>query len=162
LILPLIHPTSQSRCTTKEDMLDAASTFYTDLYSPDVIDPQAISDLLDALPASLRLSDAAAASVVAPITFEDLVEAFSHAPEKSSPGTDGLPYQLVRLIVLYPECREIALAKFNNSLSFADVPLSWLESCFCLLPKKGVLDLLKNWRPIALINTDAKVFTRIL
>ncbi|GAN11625.1 hypothetical protein MAM1_0756c11201, partial [Mucor ambiguus] len=76
---PLVYPTSLSRCTTKEDMLDAAATYYTDLYSSDAVDPQAISELLDALPASLRLSDAAAASVVAPITFEDLVEAFSRA-----------------------------------------------------------------------------------
>ncbi|KAL7320715.1 hypothetical protein PS15m_000578 [Mucor circinelloides] len=124
LIPPLIHPTSLSPCTTKEEMLDAASTFYTNLYSPDAIDPQAISDLLDALPASLRLSDAAAASVVAPITFEDLAEAFSHAPDKSSPGKDGLPYQLVRLIVLHPGCRKIALATFNNALSFSDIPPS--------------------------------------
>lgn len=34
--------------------------------------------------------------------------------------------------------------------------------CVCLLAKKGLLDSLKNWRPISLINTDAKVFTRIL
>ncbi|KAI8643460.1 hypothetical protein BD408DRAFT_342430, partial [Parasitella parasitica] len=129
---------------------------------PDAIDPQAISDLLDSLPTSLRLSDAAAQSVVAPITFEDLAEAFARAPDKSSPGKDGLPYQLVQLIVLHPGCREITLANFNNALSFADIPPSWLESCVSLLPKKGTLDLLKNWRPIALINTDAKVFTRIL
>jgi hypothetical protein len=32
----------------------------------------------------------------------------------------------------------------------------------CLLPKKGDLSLLKNWRPISLINTDAKVFTRLM
>jgi len=31
-----------------------------------------------------------------------------------------------------------------------------------LLPKKGDLSNLKNWRPISLINTDAKVFTRLL
>jgi len=31
-----------------------------------------------------------------------------------------------------------------------------------LLPKKGNLSSLKNWRPISLINTDAKVFTRLL
>ncbi|KAG1125721.1 hypothetical protein G6F37_013524 [Rhizopus arrhizus] len=31
-----------------------------------------------------------------------------------------------------------------------------------LLPKKGDLTSLKNWRPISLINTDPKVFTRLL
>ncbi|CEP11917.1 hypothetical protein [Parasitella parasitica] len=112
-------------------MLDAAATFYTDLFAPCVT-------------VSFGFCWA---SVVAPITFEDMVEAFSQAPEQSSPGTNSLLYKLVRLIVLHPECRKIALATFNSALSVAD---------------KGVLDLLKNWRPIALINTDAKVFTRIL
>jgi hypothetical protein len=32
----------------------------------------------------------------------------------------------------------------------------------CPLPKKGDLKDLRNWRPISLINTDAKVFTRLL
>jgi hypothetical protein len=32
----------------------------------------------------------------------------------------------------------------------------------CLLPKKGDLRDLRNWRPISLINCDAKVFTRLL
>ncbi|KAI8640853.1 hypothetical protein BD408DRAFT_419150 [Parasitella parasitica] len=97
-------------------MLDLVATFYTDLYSSNPIDPQAISDLLDALPASLWLSDADADSVVVPITFDDLIEAFSHAPDKSPPCQDGLPYQLV---TLHPGCRENALATFKNALSLA-------------------------------------------
>lgn len=36
------------------------------------------------------------------------------------------------------------------------------ETCITLLPKKGDLTSLKNWRPISLINTDAKIFTRLL
>ncbi|CEP20019.1 hypothetical protein [Parasitella parasitica] len=89
-------------------------------------------------------------------------EAFSPAHAKSSLGINSLPCQLVRLIVLHPECRKIALATFNNSLFYSDIPPSWLESCITHLPKKGALNLLQNWHPISLINTDAKVFTRIL
>ncbi|CEP15776.1 hypothetical protein [Parasitella parasitica] len=162
LIPPLIHPATQRLCSSKEEMLDAAASYYGNLYSPDAIDMAAVNDLLDAIPRSARLSASDAQSLLDPITFEDLVEAFSRAPAKSSPGMDSLPYQLVRLIVLHPECREIALATFNNALSFSDIPPSWLESCITLLPKKGALDLLQNWRPISLINTDAKVFTRIV
>ncbi|CEP18787.1 hypothetical protein [Parasitella parasitica] len=114
--------------------------------------------MLDALPPSARLSPTAARSIVEPITFDDLCDAFSRAPSASSPGMDGLPYQLVHLIVTHPACREIALATFNNALTSSDLPSSWLESCIVLLPKKGPRELLQNW----LINTDAKVFTRIL
>jgi hypothetical protein len=38
LIPPLIHPQTGVLSTSKEDMLDAASTFYRKLYSPDDID----------------------------------------------------------------------------------------------------------------------------
>lgn len=89
--------------------------------------------------------------MIAPITFDDLSNAFSRSPSKSSPGMDGLPYELVRLIFIHPDCCEIALATYKNALSFSDIP-----------PKRPPLDSLKNWRPISLINTDAKVFTRIL
>lgn len=75
---------------------------------------------------------------------------------------DGLPYEIVRLIIIHPACREIVLATFNNALSLTDIPATWLQSCVSLLPKQPPFDDLKNWRPISLINTDAKVFTRIL
>ncbi|KAG0848498.1 hypothetical protein G6F17_011598 [Rhizopus arrhizus] len=34
--------------------------------------------------------------------------------------------------------------------------IGWTSTCTVLLPKKGDLNLLQNWRPISLINTDAK------
>ncbi|KAF1806390.1 hypothetical protein FB192DRAFT_1264819, partial [Mucor lusitanicus] len=150
-------------CTPKECMLDAAAIYYGTLYTPDTIDMNAVHELLDAVHESARLSTTASQSLLEPITFDDLCDAFSRAPTTSSPGMDGLPYQLVHLIVTNPACREIALATFNNALRHSDFPPSWLlESCVVLLPKKGPSKLLQNWRPIFLINTDAKVFTRIL
>ncbi|CEP09196.1 hypothetical protein, partial, partial [Parasitella parasitica] len=109
-----------------------------------------------------RLSPTAAQSIVEPITFDDLCNAFSRAPSASSPDMDGLPYQLVDLIVTHhPACREIALATFNNALTSSNLPSSWLESCIVLLPQKDPRELLQTWRPISLINTDPKVFTPI-
>ncbi|KAI8639422.1 hypothetical protein BD408DRAFT_349997, partial [Parasitella parasitica] len=107
-------------CSTKEEMLDAAATFNTDLYSSDAMDPQAIFDLLYALPASIRLSDTAADSVFPSITFDN----FSHVLDNWSLGKDDLPYQLFRLIVLHPGCHEITFATFHNALCFANIPPS--------------------------------------
>src|SRR6185295_15166334 len=52
---------------------------------------------------------------------------------------------------------------FNNILKEGHIPNSWSTSLITLIPKK-VKDLTKvnNWRPISLVNTDAKIFMKIL
>ncbi|OAD02036.1 hypothetical protein MUCCIDRAFT_82417 [Mucor lusitanicus CBS 277.49] len=117
---------TKNLCTPKECMLDAAAIYYGTLYTPDTIDMNAVHELLDAVHESARLSTTASQSLLEPITFDDLCDAFSRAPTTSSPGMDGLPYQLVHLIVTNPACREIALATFNNALRHSDFPPSWL------------------------------------
>ncbi|CEP16357.1 hypothetical protein [Parasitella parasitica] len=74
----------------------------------------------------------------------------------------GLPYPILRLLLAHPACQELALAVYNDALKLGVFPPSWQETCIVLLPKKGDLWNLANWRPISLINTDCKVFTRLL
>lgn len=76
LIPPLIHPSSHSLCTTKDAMLDAAATYYGALYTPDTIDMHAVHDLLDAIPASTRLSTTASLSSIEPIFLRISVKPF--------------------------------------------------------------------------------------
>ncbi|KAG1612140.1 hypothetical protein G6F45_013003 [Rhizopus arrhizus] len=162
LIPPLRHPINHTISSTRDEMLDAAAIFYSQLYSPDPIDYTAMDNLLDSLPEDLHLSEIDHQFITSPITYDELLEEVSRCPQRSSPGVDGLPYELLNLLFRHPACREIALAVYNNALTVGIFPPSWQETCVSLLPKKGDLSDLKNWRPISLINTDAKVFTRIL
>ncbi|KAI9251335.1 hypothetical protein EDC94DRAFT_291629 [Helicostylum pulchrum] len=59
---------------------------------------------------------------------------------------------ILRLIIVHPDCREIDLTTFNNSLSNADIPDLLLKSCVTPLAKKELLDSLKNWLPVSLIH----------
>lgn len=161
-IPPLHHPSLDRLCSTKDEMLDEAFVFYDKLYSPDPVDPNAVASLLNSLPQSAQISESDSRMLLEPITLIELIEAFSRCPRTSSPGPDGLPYEVVRLIVLNPSCQDIALQVFNDALLHGKFPPSWLATSVCLLPKKGDLSDLRNWRPIFLINTGAKVFTRIL
>ena len=43
----------------------------------------------------------------------------------------------------------------NNALQNQTFPSSWQDIRVRLLPKKGDLQSLRNWRPISLINCDA-------
>ncbi|KAG1472683.1 hypothetical protein G6F56_001395 [Rhizopus delemar] len=50
----------------------------------------------------------------------------------------------------------------NTALTYGIFPPSWYDTHVSLLPKKGDSYDLRNWRPISLINTEAKMFTRLL
>ena len=43
------------------------------------------------------------------------------------------------------------------------MPLSWCKSLISLIPKKELdLENVNNWRPISLVNSDAKIFMKII
>ncbi|KAG1584836.1 hypothetical protein G6F46_014929 [Rhizopus delemar] len=67
-------------------MLDAASTFYADLYTPDPVDNDAIDSLLNTLPDSLRLSTAAHDLLSATIDFDDIIAGVSRCPRSIIPN----------------------------------------------------------------------------
>ena len=83
-------------------------------------------------------------------------------PTHSSPGLVGIPYQVLALIFHHATASTIGVHVYNYALSRGTFLSSWQETCMTLLPKKGDLTDLRNWRPIALINTDAKIFTRLI
>jgi hypothetical protein len=92
----------------------------------------------------------------------EISEGTKRCPNKSSLGKDGLPYEILSRLLTHTATAQLAIQVFSDALQFAIFPDSWLSTCMCLLPKKVELKDLRNWSPISLINTDAKVFTRLL
>ncbi|CEP06792.1 hypothetical protein, partial, partial [Parasitella parasitica] len=112
----------------------------------------------------LRLLDSTFESLSDPFRPSDLLHGASRSLTKSSPpGMDGLPYEILSLLCSHPDTLKLALRVYNEALSSSIFPHSWQETCLILLPKKGDLSQLKNWRLISsLINTDSKIFTRLI
>ena len=132
----LFHPSLNRICTSKDEMLDAAFVFYDKLYTPDPIDLSAVDSLLEAIPQSSILQADESSLLTERISFDDILDAFSRCPRQSSPGLDGLPYAVVKLIVLHPDCRDIVVQVYNDALLRGIFPPSWLSTSFCLLPKR--------------------------
>ena len=158
----LRHPTTDVPSFDPPGMTEAAAVFYEQLYSPDPVDHSAIQELLDNMPADLALSDATRDALLRPFSLSDILAGAARSPRASSPGPDGLPYEILLLILSNDACTTLVHQVFLDALIHGLFPPSWQSTCVSLLPKKGDLSSLKNWRPIALINTDAKVFTRLL
>ncbi len=50
----------------------------------------------------------------------------------------------------------------NDSLTNECLPLSCRRAVLTLLPKKGDLQFIKNWRPVSLLCTDYKLLSKVL
>lgn len=92
-----------------------------------------------------------------PIPVEELGVALVHSKPKKAPGPDGLTpaYYKAFFKVLSPHLTSITEGK--------SIPQHSLQAYISLIPKKGKdLSCCKNYRAIALLNSDLRMFAKIL
>ncbi|GFS88606.1 retrovirus-related Pol polyprotein from type-2 retrotransposable element R2DM, partial [Nephila pilipes] len=93
------------------------------------------------------------------LLHSDAIASCLQSFENSAPGPDRLSYQHWKSID--PRC--IIISKiFNICIKFKDVPSSWKHSTCILIPKKGDVSSILNWRPITLSNSIYKLFSKCL
>ncbi|ORE03775.1 hypothetical protein BCV72DRAFT_314661, partial [Rhizopus microsporus var. microsporus] len=161
-MLQLWDPSRDEFSSSRDDLLRISSDFYQHLFSAEPVSNASIDNMLAHIPTDCKLSQAAQDSLSCSIDLDDILEQSKRAPKQSSPGSDGLSYGFLRLIFNHPDYSQIVNQVYNDALTCSIFPVSWLQTSVCLLPKKGDLRYLSNWRPITLINCDAKIFTRLL
>ena len=95
------------------------------------------------------------------VTDKEIEEIINNLKVGKTPGTYGLgpEYYKVFKKILIPKLKEL----FNKILKGEEIPLSWRESLIVLIlkPDKNPANM-DAYRPISLINQDAKIFTAIM
>ena len=92
------------------------------------------------------------------LSFEEIREVLGLVKPKVATGRDNIPGTIVRFLpesVLNQLYR--AIADRLSGREDAHVH-SWAEFDICLVPKKGDISRLSNWRPISLVPTLYKVY----
>ncbi len=94
------------------------------------------------------------------ISAEELYSALQSQEIGKALGIDGLPVDLYK--AFWPVLGEDLLLFLRDSLSRGLLPLSCRRAILTLLPKKGDLQEIKNWRPVTLLCTDYKILSKVL
>jgi len=95
-----------------------------------------------------------------PISLDELDIAMEKANKKSAPGIDGYP---CRFIYKFWHIFRKPLQKcMNESFRTGHLPDSFRTAVIKLLPKKGDVSKMKNWRPISLLSNFYKIISRAI
>ncbi|KAJ3599285.1 hypothetical protein NHX12_033248 [Muraenolepis orangiensis] len=128
------------------EMRRHAVSFYTDLFKAEGCDVEAADELFQGLP---QLSPAESDTLGSDITLEELTSAVTQMASGKAPGIDGLPADFFKHFwsMLGHDLLDVLMESFGKGT----LPASCRRAVISLLPKKGDLTLLKNWRPVALL-----------
>jgi len=86
----------------------------------------------------------------------DVVKSFAY---NKSPGSDGLPIEFY--IKFWNKIKPFLINSYAYSLKKGELSITQKQGVISLIPKKDKDPrLIKNWRPITLLNTDYKILTK--
>ena len=82
-------------------------------------------------------------------------------PKNKTPGNDGLSIEFYQ--AFWPLVGTLLVDSLNYAFEFGELSNTQKQAIITLIEKKGKdKRLVKNWRPISLINVDAKIASKVL
>ena len=141
---------------------------FADLYKkPDenILGPDCITEFLEDVAENetvlnAKLDNTEKENLDRNLTIEELDQSIKQAKTKSAPGVDGFSNKFIQEfwdIYRVPLFKMIVQCYANNKLTD-----SFKTANIKLIPKKGNLKLLKNWRPISLLSCFYKIISRAI
>jgi exonuclease III len=145
-----------------------ASFFSSDsphgLFAPTPTDQQAQADMLSAIDANLSQEAAAACEGEEPLTLQDLTDCLAGMPRAKQPGSDGLSYEVLQQFwgILGQPLLDVFLEAFHDTATGTLSTSQLLGTIVLIYKGTGARTDPGAYRPITLLNTDAKLLGKVL
>ena len=108
-----------------------------------------------------KLTDDQKSSIEGPLTNSECNVILKTFKSNKAPGNDGLTADFYKFF--WPLIGSLMVDSFNTSFEKGEMSTSQKQSIICLIEKKGKDRLLvKNWRPISLLNCDYKIASKAI
>lgn len=157
-LIQALRSESGSLLTETPDIRKRATEFYSALFKSAFTEQPVLSDsFLNDLP---KLTEESAAFMDKPLALEELQAAVGGIENGRAPGIDGLPVEFFK--VFWTVIGQDLLDVLNASISEGKLPLSCRRAVLTLVPKKGDLTDIKQWRPLSLLCIDRRIFSKVL
>ncbi len=107
-----------------------------------------------------KLTDAEREELDKPLQLCELDKALQQANMRSAPGIDGYSYRFIR--EFWQFFREPLFMCSMDGLESQTLPDFFMTAVIKLIPKKGDISKIGNWRPISLLSNFYKIVSRAI
>ena len=145
---------------TDADIIEEGYKFYENLYMKENIPDQEIKTYLEESSQPKVLNVDEAKCLEGKITLQECEIALKSMKINKSPGSDGIPTEFYQ--TFWTDIHPILIESLNCAYETGELSATQKRSILSLIFKKNDKQMLKNWRPISLLNTDYKILTHVL
>ncbi len=148
-------------CENEKEISQHVTKFYETLYNDDSVDQDNIAMFLKGLePDIKKIDDNFKLICDQKILVKDVQTCIKALKDNKSPGNDGLTGEFYK--VFSKTLAPFLTAMFEEALEKEELPPTLKQGLIKLIPKPNKDKLnIENWRPISLLNNDAKIFASV-
>ena len=161
----IFRMSNKDNTTVKDNdgILDLLSCHFENIYlQPSNPQQDSVDDMFCIPDENSQLGDEEAELLERTVTEAELHSALASMKNGSSPGMDGIPVEIYK--VMWCNIKDLLLKNIKYSFEVEELSFSQTHGVIKLLHKGKGQDREKvaNWRPITLLNTDYKIVAKLI